>query len=367
MSITLEQDDSPNRIFESLNNTGRRLSVSDLIRNYLFMHIPGESQQQVVYDKYWFPMQQRLKDENENQDYLSDFFWRYLMMNGQLPRQDETFEGVRELLGQPSTQEATEALKRFFRYSVHYARLANLNQGESKGLFLAQMSRLNQWEVDVAYPFLMKAMEHHSEGSISEVQLVEVMRLVESFVVRRTVCGVPTNRLRRVFAMMSSRVDYSNIISSARSYLLENEWPGDQEFREAFIRFRLYVPSRLGRTRLVLRTLEESFGHKERPEITDKITIEHVMPQTLTPNWKEVLGPNFLEVHAQWLDTVGNLTLSGYNPDLGNQPFSEKRRLLTNSNFALSKMLQEHQVWNQETVLDRAGKLANRALTIWVR
>lgn len=117
---------------------------------------------------------------------------------------------------------------------------------------------------------------------------------------------------------MSSGVDFQDFVNSSRTYLLENQWPADGEFQDVFVRFRLYVRGRLDRTRLVLTTLERSFGHKESPGMSDGITIEHIMPQTLSAEWREMLGPSALEVHTEWLDTVGNLTLSGYNPDLSN-------------------------------------------------
>ncbi len=365
VSIKLEQDDSPNRIFESLNNTGMRLSVSDLIRNYLFMNIRDESRQQEAYDKLWFPMEQRLKDSGG--DWLSDFFWRYLMMDGSLPRQDETFEGIKKLPVNTSADETIRALTLFDTFSKYYCRLAEFNDSEPEGPFLKQIRRLNQWEVDVAYPFFMMALEHIRLGDIDEQQFIEVAGMVESFAVRRTVCWVPSNRLRRVFAQMSTHVDYHDFVNSAHRYLVENEWPDDSQFADAFLHFRLYVLARLDRTRLILTSLETSFGHKETPAMGPSITIEHIMPQTLSPQWRSSLGSDADQVRTSWLDTVGNLTLSGYNSDLGNRPFSEKRRLLADSNFALSKGLLDCEVWDAAAIEKRGKELAHKATAIWIR
>jgi len=363
VSIKLEQDDSPNRIFESLNNTGMRLSVTDLIRNYLFMNIRGESAQQEAYETLWRPMEVRLS--HEDYDYSSDFFWRYLMMDGKLPRFDETFDGIKEVVGDAGRDQVLGILERFSRFSEYYCRLAQLSPSEPEGPFLSQMDRLNQWEVDVAYPFLMAALEHAHERDISEGQFVDVARMVESFVIRRVVCGVPTNRLRSIFAQMSGKVDFQDFVNTSHQYLLNNEWPADAEFVSAFAHFRLYSPARLGRTRLVLTSLERSFGHKETPEIGPTITIEHIMPQTLSPEWRAMLGDRATEVHSKWLNTVGNLTLSGYNPDLGNKPFPEKKGLLLDSNFALSKGLREYGVWDEVSIEERGKELAIRAAQIW--
>ena len=365
VSIVLEQDDSPNRIFESLNNTGMVLRVSDLIRNYLFMNIPDVKQQESAYQSYWYPMQQLFSSSSG--DMLSDFFWRYQMMDGSLPRYDDTFDGVRNELKNPTPQQTLEALGEFSKFSRYYAKLAELGPSDSPDTFTQQIHRLNQWEVEVAYPFLMRALDRVTSGDVTQEQLVQVMRMIESFVVRRTVCGVPTNRLRRVFAQMSAHVDFKDFVASSHMFLADNEWPSDDEFRSEFVGFRLYLRSRLERTRLVLRTLEQSFGHNEVPEFTDKITIEHIMPQTLSDDWKRDIGANALAVHVQWLDTIGNLTMSGYNPNLSNLPFSEKKVILADSKFDLSASLQDFDEWNDVTIQQRGTELAERAVSIWAR
>ena len=193
------------------------------------------------------------------------------------------------------------------------------------------------------------------------------MQMIESFVVRRTVCGILTNQLRRIFTQMSGQMDTDDIVGFTRTCLSENRWPLDDEFRSKFVNFRLYIPSRLNRTRLVLTTLERSFGHKEVPDMTSDITIEHIMPQTLSSEWKEGLGEGATDIHERWLDTVGNLTLSGYNPNLGNKPFAEKRTLFAKTKFSLSESLQAVDEWNEAAMQRRGSELADRAVRVWGR
>ena len=372
VSINLEQDDSPNRIFESLNNRGKPLSVSDLIRNYLFMNMPSPGQQEYAYQTYWYPMQQMLGQEDE--DRLPDFFWRYLMMDGNLPRKDDTFVGVRDILEKDGStpKKMMEELEKYSKFSRYYAQLAELDSDQS-GLddsLLERIRRLNQWEVNVAYPFLMRALDYAASSAISQEQLFEVMGMIESFVVRRTVCGVPTNQLRRVFGQMSAQVNFQgDFLGSSRGYLLDHRWPLDDEFLSQFVRFHLYNPARLSRTRLVLETLEKSFGHKETPEFTKDITIEHIMPQTLSDEWERHLGEKASGIHDQWLNTIGNLTLTGYNPSLGNMPFSDKKKMLApaKANFELSRSIQDFGKWNEDAIQCRGNELAIRATKIWAR
>ena len=366
VSIHLDEDDSPNRIFESLNNTGKPLSVADLIRNYLLMNISDLEQQEQAYNKYWYPMEQLFADGPK--DVAADFFWQYLMMDGSLPRIDETYEKVQENIRPPTPQKALTALKNFAKFSRYYAQIAGLNASGLDGVLSEQVSRLNQWEVTVAYPFLMRAMDSVESNAISQGDLVEVMRLIESYVIRRTVCGVPTNQLRRIFAQMSVQVAFNNkFYEDSRNHLMNNRWPNNNEFRSAFVEFPIYSPTRNNRTNLVLWTLERAFGHKEQPEPTNDITIEHIMPQTLSREWVNELGANASEVHERWLHTIGNLTLSGYNPPLGNKPFSEKKLVLAKANFALSASVKDFEEWNETSIQRRGDELAELALQKWKR
>ena len=363
VSITLDDNDSPNRIFESLNNTGMPLGVSDLIRNYLFMNIQEWDKQEHAYDEYWFPMQELLASE------LDDFFWQYLMMYGSTLRRDETFEGVRRLLDTKETSDETlDSLREFHKFSRYFAQVAELDVSGLSENTADQLHRLNEWEVDVARSFVMKALDHVWSNSISEEDLVIVLKMIESFLVRRAVCGVPTNSLRRYFTQMSIGVDFTDFVESSRKHLLDRTWPSDNAFAESFVHFRLYVPARLKRTRLILHSLELSFGSKETPEFTPEITIEHIMPQTLSNEWRCHLGQSAAETHDKWLHTVGNLTLTGYNPVLGNMPFLDKKQnVFAEANFELSGSLKELDKWNAGTIEKRGRELAEQAVKIWPR
>lgn len=362
VSITLASGDSPHRIFESLNNTGMRLGASDLIRNYLFMRIPDEQKQQDTYDNSWFPMQEKLGG------YLDGFFWRYLMKDGSLISWDETYSHMQELIEKGKKLEVSQIpdfLSELSICSSYYSRLIWPGKYEQSPVLREQLSRLNAWEVEVAYPFLLNVFDALANGKTTENEVSSMLSMIESFVIRRVVCGIPTNRLRYIFANMSSNTNVTNYAESSHEYLLKNEWPGDTEFHNKFQTFRLYLPSRLARTRLILEALERSFGHKEAVELTDNITIEHIMPQTLNEQWQEMLGEQALVLHGEWLHTVGNLTLSGYNSDMGNLPFDEKKKVLSNSHIELNRDIVACGVWNGDKIKARAALLADRALIIW--
>ena len=366
VSIKLEEADSPNRIFESLNNTGAKLEASDLVRNYLFMNIPVK-QQDEAYEQIWFPMQETLSDS------LDDFFWRYSMKDGHLTSRDDIFDDITALLRTHHGEDMVAALKTLSKFSNYYIRIKDPSSHETLQHIRYRLIRLNDWEIDVSYPLLLQLFDVHSQGHVTAEDVTRVLAMVESFAVRRTVCGVPTNRLRRIFVGMAQQCGKADdVVQSCRAYLRDNEWPEDGEFREKLVGYRLYNPARLARTRLVLHSLEESFQHPEQPGFSEDITIEHLMPQTLSDRWKKELGNNAETIQQTWLDTIGNLTLTGYNPALGNKPFAEKKALLeVGANFQLTKHPEDgvlrYNTWTSESIQERARQLTDRALRIWPR
>jgi len=370
VSIRLDSDDSPHRIFESLNNTGMALTASDLVRNFVFMQLADDAQTlDSVYHSHWLPMQRRMEDDG-GKSHLSSFFWRFLMMLGELPRQDEVYQGMRDWVEQQMTagRSIDDILGQLNRYSQHFVLLLRPQQHETSPPIRAQMERINQWEVDVAYPFLLTVMEERQKGAVDEEGVLDILKMIESYVVRRTVCGIPTNRLRRVFARMSKHVlEADDLVTGTHDYLAKNEWPTDDEFREKFLTARIYYAGRLPRTRLFLTSLEQSFDHHEPVEMNDKITIEHIMPQTLSEEWRQQLGPDVDRIHAMYLHTIGNLTYSGYNTEMGNQPFDHKRNILKQSHFEMNRQIIEADKWTRAEIEARAAAMADRALLIWTR
>lgn len=361
VSIRLDQDDSPHRIFESLNNTGQPLTASDLIRNYIFMSIPTEEEQAACYNKYWYPMQQRMEKE------LSPFVWRHLMKDGNLLRYDDVYEEMREYIDEGDETIVQQVLEDLDRYSQYYVKFWRPDPNEESLEVRAQFERLNAWEVDVAYPFLLTAMHKRATGVITDEDLLQLLRMIESYVVRRSICGIPTNRLRRIFALMSNQVSDDKFVETCRDYLIDNEWPTDDRFHEIFQTARIYVRSRLARARLILASLEKSFKHHEPIEMTDKITIEHLMPQTLNDEWRQELGPEFYRVHEELLHSIGNLTFSGYNQEMGNASFEYKKQILAESHFEMNRSIVQAEHWTEHEIRARAKELADRAVQIWRR
>ena len=176
-----------------------------------------------------------------------------------MPRYDEVYEGMRDFIEQEAENKSIlQILEELGQYSNYYLKLRLPDPNEPVIAIRNQLQRLNQWEVDVAYPFMLAAMDKWHAGIITDDAFLEILNQVESYVVRRIVCGIPTNRLRRVFARMSKQIPDNNYVEACGNYFKDNEWPTDQKFFEMFQKTLIYIPSRLSRTRLILSSLERS-------------------------------------------------------------------------------------------------------------
>jgi hypothetical protein len=315
--------------------------------------------QERLYGTYWTPRQERLRDN------LTEFIRHFLMKNGGVTKQGEVYSTLKEKADSKTQEEIVAYLQEIAGFAELYLKLLNPAL-EPSAKISQQMQRLNRIEVTTIYPFLLNVYHAFSIGRISEDEFVEVIGVLENFMIRRFVCGVPTNDLNKVFAAIYSQVDHNAAtVADLKDALRTKNYPRDVEFRERFVSTKLYGGGdRIGKTKLILERLEESFEHKESVPFST-LQIEHVMPQTLTASWKDALGENWEIVHELLLHTVGNLTLTGYNAPLSNDDYSPKRKILLNSHLELNGYFEGVTEWNDQSIRARAEVLADRALRIW--
>lgn len=358
VSIVLDRDDNPHLVFESLNAKGRALSQADLIRNYFFMKIHVDEQER-LYGACWTPMQDRL---GEN---LTECIRHFLMKDGGVIKQGEIYFALKERADEKSPQQIVEYLQEITRFAEYYARLLTPSLEPSVSIS-HQMHRLNRIEVTTAYPFLLNIYNDHTAGTVSEGEFAEILRILENFMVRRFVCGVPTYGLNKVFPALYAQITaHATLVDGLKEVLRTKNYPRDAEFRERFISSKLYAPGeRIEKTKIILERLEESFEHLE-PVPMASLQIEHVMPQTLTDSWKATLGEEWETIHDLLLHTVGNLTLTGYNAPLSNDDYSRKRDILLTSHLELNKYFSAVTEWNEQSIRQRAEVLADKALKVW--
>ncbi|GAA7358575.1 hypothetical protein HpBGD130_12350 [Helicobacter pylori] len=222
-------------------------------------------------------------------------------------------------------------------------------------------------EMDVIYPLLLELYSDYSDGVLSNQDFISIIYLTESYLVRRTVCGLGTNGLNKIFASFTKHIQKNEYFESLEAHFgsltKEQRFPGDDEFKEEFMRKDFY---KFQPIKYLFDRMENPDGKERGP--TDKYTIEHIMPQKLTEKWKKDLGQDYERIHTQYLHTIGNLTLTGYNSEYSNRSFQEKRDMeggFKNSPLRLNQGLRDLKSFGEEEILNRAKDLATRALKIW--
>lgn len=369
VDIALDRDhDNPQLIFESLNSTGMDLSQADLIRNYVLMGLEPKVQHK-LYEDYWFPLEQVFNQGGHTK--LFDRFMRdYLTIKTDaIPRISEVYEAFKNYNGSSnmSIEEIVADVHRYGKYYIAFAR----EREQDKELRMA-FQNINALKVDVAYPFLLELYHDYSEGVLERNELLECVRFVESYVFRRAVCEIPTNSLNKTFARLGQELKKDRYLESVKAALLikttARRFPDDAEFRSALLSRDMYNMRGSNYRNYWLRRLE-NYGRKERVNV-EEYTIEHIMPQNknLSAEWQDALGDNWQEVQKNYLHNLGNLTLTGYNPELSDKPFLEKRDMeggFADSPLRLNNGLGHAECWDREAILSRAKELSARAIEVW--
>ncbi|WQT45317.1 DUF262 and DUF1524 domain-containing protein [Helicobacter pylori] len=363
VEISLERGkDNPQIIFESMNSTGKVLTQTDLIRNYILMGLEPEKQE-IFYKKYWRAIEEDFK---QNETLFNQFVRHYLTIKTRdIPNINKVYEAFKRYQQERGVE--TEALLQDLqKYCGYFCRIVFKKEAD-KDLNKA-LSFLVDLERDVIYPLLLELYSDYSDGVLSTADFIPIIALIESYICRRAVCGLGTNSLNKVFPSFTKKINKDQYLESIKAHFLSLEttkgkFPKDSEFKNLFITIDFY---RFKKNRYFFERLE-NFDRKERV-YTHEYTTEHIMPQTLTEEWERDLGENFQEIHDKYLHTIGNLTLTGYNPEYSNKSFQEKRDMekgFKDSPLRLNQGLRDLESFGEEEIKKRANDLADLALKIW--
>lgn len=366
VDIALDRDrDNPQLIFESLNSTGLDLSQADLIRNFVLMGLEPVEQER-WYNKYWYPME-GLFGHGEHLSRFNQFMRDYLTLKtGNTPNINAVYDAFKRYLVH-ADEEAEQVVADVYKHAQWYVCFA---QGQEKNALLASaFNDLNSYKVDVSYPLLLACYRDYAEGVLPITEFEYCVRLIESYVFRRAICDIPTNSLNKTFSGFSKKLDRENYVVSFEAELVKlaayRRFPTDQEVTVRLqtkdmynLRSKLYWLQRL-----------ENYGRKESVQVAE-YTVEHVMPQS-TPKsegWKIALGENWKDTFETRLNVLGNLTLTGYNSELSNKVFEEKRDMeggFATSPLKMNRGLAMVDVWDQQAIDERTKSLTRDLLKVW--
>jgi len=353
------------RIFEWINARGKQLTAAHHIRHYFYMVTSYARHAECTQCFY------QIEDLIE-EAHRTDFFHAYLvtLINRYIPVKD-LYTYLQKQLNDKTEQDTVDFLRNIARASRVYQLL--LKPSLEQDPFIQRKLQLFQkglLSAKMAHPFLLDVLLSREKGLLDEEVVRDVFTSVENYLMRRHVCGGHRDAMKQLFSalyrMAASRTSLS-FGQAVKEVLADQDYPSNEMFFQRLIHGKLYSQRAKGRkARPVLERLEEALGHKERIEIDGTITVEHVMPQTLTEAWKAYLGEDYERIYSQWVHTLGNLSMTGYNSEMQNALFEKKRPWLANSHFELNKAIAtQNEEWREKEIKARGEALAHKALELW--
>lgn len=363
--ITLDGENAY-EIFESLNATGLPLEESDLIRNYLFMQVSVEEQNRFN-EQVWLPFENVFeKAADTEKGELTDFYRDYLMREGHYTKQNRTYEDFKQQ-NRDRHLSPTDQVNELRQFATLEQMMRSPLTAPST--LVEVLRRLQMLDASTANPLVLHLLYRFTQGQLAAESLHLILTDLESFLLRRSICGESTRPYGKWFPE-AIRAIQGNPRDDLATYWAKRGWPDDEHFVSSLTEFPIFRREHR-KAGLILQAVEQSFGHKEKVELSS-LTVEHVLPQSIRRDrrgltWIEMLGENWGEVHDKWLHTIGNLTLTGYNSPLGNKSFPEKREILSQSKLELNRDLAKCQRWSHVEIEKRGRQLAEKAATIWPR
>ncbi|MEG4206854.1 DUF262 domain-containing protein [Microcoleus sp. Pol7_A1] len=374
VNITSDDKDNPYLIFESLNYKGQELTQADLVRNYIFMQLPLDRREE-IYKNTWLPLQDKFKANMAPKEYageLTTAFWFYLRKDGTSVGEKEVYKEIKNFFDR-AKDDSEVKLKELVQFANYYQCLKFYNNEREERL-QRWFERLIRLDFTTCHIFLLNVYHKYEQKELSLENFEKILRYLESYFVRRWFANVSTRSLGNVFNNLYREVEKANpddLVEGLRKVLGGYEkakiWPSDEEFRKGILNTPVYAPRGSNdRVKLILESLTDSLSKEQLNK--QNLTIEHIMPQNLkNSQWPSMLGANSAEVHKQFLHTLGNLTLTGYNTKIGNKPFDEKKSIYLESNVSLNKYFQDITIWNAQAIKERVQKLADIAIQVWPR
>lgn len=371
INITLNHDDNPQLIFESLNSTGLALSEGDKIRNFILMGLPTK-EQNTFYENYWNKIEVCTAYD------VSAFIRDYLSVKQQaIPAMSKVYTTFKSYVEEGNI-ETEPLLSDMLAYAKRYQTLLRGKTQDKK--LNACIDRLNRLETTITRPFFLEVLRLQEEAVLTLDEVRKIFQITESYLFRRTICDLPTNALNKIFLMLHREIirfdgsssEYVNkFIYALLSKNERGRFPRNAEFIEAFSTRQIYQMN--GKNKIYIFERIENDGTLEDKDIyrhcdEGVYTIEHIMPQHLTPTWTEALGSEYEAIHDEWLHRLANLTLTAYNSKYSNNSFEDKRDRkdgFKDSGLRMNTWIAQQSAWTIIEIKARNEMLMQRVVDIW--
>lgn len=369
-------EDDAQMVFESINSTGLNLTEGDKIRNFMLMNLSSKDQTH-LYEDYWIKIESNVDD-------LSKFYRNFLTaVDEKIPNLNHIYLSFKDYVDslEDDRHSQEDVFKLLLRYSKIYGSIVNSKLEYISSKASNMMFRINYIESTVSYPFIMRILDAHGSGIITKADVEDILEVLENYLIRRLVCGRQTNALNKVFQTLYRSLEKLDIrkdpVEKLKYIILQKEgsssYPTDSEVIDSLARMDIYNNHKM--CPCVLSILEG--GNKDSgnilaridsPDYDDRLSIEHIMPQKKTDEWRAEIGDNYDEIHKTWVHRLGNLTLTAYNSEYGCKSFAEKRDLspggLGVSPLNLNQMMKTVDRWTLDVIEERNEHLSRQFVDI---
>ena len=372
--IDLDKRERPFEIFESLNAKGKPLTQPDLVRNFIAMMIP-EDQQNAAFD-YWVEIENVLRESRtvSRIGELTSFLRHYLAFRkGILPNKGHVYARFRDRIQRdlPQTNTAfTQEIADLKRFATYYDRFLRPEQEPDEAIRY-QLQRLQIVESVTAYPFLLDLYDRYDDNQITHADFLDALEVVENYLIRRFLANELTGYTNKMFPTLARDVNFANIQDTLRKALLRRNYPSDAQIENTFPTVSLYTSRNRERLIFLLSEVNRSLsdGTDGYTVLINEPTIEHIMPQKLTSDWKMTLGSDWEITYRDLLNTIGNLTLvtQSWNSTASNKSWEIKRQKLAEHALLLNQyhFADPTMSWTGDVIRQRATWVTERILDLW--
>lgn len=382
VEIKLEREDDAQKIFESMNNTGIALSPGDLIRNYILINLPFGEQKR-VYRRYWGPIEVSAQQHNISR--VTEFVRHYMTLDsGTIPAFKRVYDDFKTRYPSLPPQEGgkiaaktEKLLEEMKEYAHFYGKILN-PKTETHPEIQKHLINVQKLNVDVCHPLLLHAYKSYTDGLIDVDSMVGMLKLIQSYVIRRSVVGLQTTGNNKTFMSLLinlKKAPGQDYLQQAQNWLAKRRetqrFPDNDEVIVGLQTRNVYSSPHVW---ALMEQLENHGNTTENITFDGTFTLEHIFPQNPEQGWRKLLSDDEMQKMKARLHTVANLTLSLNNGALGNKTFKEKRDMKSKdgkgqgykySKLWLTQDLAELDAWNLHEMDNRLQRLQGRFLAVW--
>ncbi len=366
-----ETKDDAQAIFESLNDAGMPLSAAELLCNYIFRPLTNDitNEHEKLHNEKWLAARAAVGEANF-EEYLRDLF--SIGEKKRVGKERRMYVHFKIKYKKLTADTAKRVLQLILDYTNVYKQVSKPIQNppvsaDVKRLLIA----INDTNMTSIYPFLMALMKAWENNSITELEIVAILRETYVLLVRRKITTLPVTKYDSFFPSLLDKIVNEPDKVKALQKLIQTEqlWVSDQVFEDAFTTKEIYNSRELNFSRHVLQEIDKSMQpYGEYPDYSTIHTIEHILPQTIDEHWKKYLGSDALHYSLPTIiNTLGNLCLNGQtaNSSFGQKPFIEKQAAYTTLSALARDVKERREPWNIAAIETRSKDLAQKALTVW--